>query len=59
MLLFCPDVTAEEDRGRRLWRDLRGLGPADSGECGVEGGVSSAAQAGAEDGGGGAEEASG
>lgn len=56
---FCPVVTAEEDRRRRLRRNLRGVGSADSGECGVEGGVSAAAKAGVEDGGGGAEEASG
>lgn len=57
----CPAscVPAEEDRRGRVRGDLRGLGPADAGERGAEGGVGPAAQTGAEDGGGGAEEAAG
>lgn len=43
--------TAEEDWWGRFWGDLRGLGPADSGECGVEGRVGTATQTGSEDGG--------
>lgn len=49
----------QKDRGWRVWRDLRGAGPADTDQRGVEGGVSSAAKTGAEDGGGRAEEAPG
>lgn len=52
-------VPAEEDRWGRVRGDLRGLGPADAGERGAEGGVGPAAETGAEDGGGGAEEAAG
>lgn len=52
-------VPAEEDRRGRVRGDLRGPGPADAGERGAEGGVGPAAQTGAEDGGGGAEEAAG
>ncbi len=49
----------EEDRGWRVWRDLRGGGPADAGQRGAEGGVGSAAQTGAQDGGRRAQEAPG
>lgn len=52
-------IPAEEDRRGRVWGDLRGPGPANAGERGAEGGVGPAAQTGAEDGGGGAEEAAG
>ncbi|KAJ8340942.1 hypothetical protein SKAU_G00332330, partial [Synaphobranchus kaupii] len=51
--------SAEEDRGWRIRGDLRDPGPAHSGQRGPEGGVGPAAQAGAEDGGGGSEEAAG
>lgn len=49
----------EEDRGWRVWGDLRGIGPADAGQCGAEGGVGPAAKAGAQDGGRRAQEAPG
>lgn len=49
----------EKDRGRWLRGDLRGGGSADADQRGAEGGVSPAAQTGAEDGGGCAEEAPG
>lgn len=49
----------EKDRGRWLRGDLRGSGSADADQRGAEGGVSPAAQTGAEDGGGCAEEAPG
>lgn len=52
-------ISGEEDRGRGVRGDLRGGGPAESGYRGPEGGVGSAAQAGAEDGGGRVEEAPG
>lgn len=50
---------AEEDWWWRVRRDLRGSGSADEGERGSEGGIGSAAQTGAEDGGGSAEETAG
>jgi len=59
MTTLRPPSPVEEDRRRRVRGDLRGLGPADAGERGAEGGVGPAAQTGAEDGGGGAEEAAG
>ena len=49
----------EKDRGRWIWRDLRGLGSVEPGQCGVEGGVRPATQTGSKDGGGGAEKAAG
>ena len=49
----------EEDRWRGVRGDLRGRGSAEPGHGGLEGGVGSAAQTGAEDGGGRAEEAAG
>lgn len=52
-------ISGEEDRGRGLRGDLRGGGSAESGHGRPKGGVGSAAQAGAEDGGGRVEEASG
>lgn len=52
-------VIAEENWWRGLRRDLRGTGPANQVQRGAEGGVGSAAQAGAQDGGGCAEEATG
>lgn len=51
--------TAEEDRRRGVRGNLRGVGPADSGECGVKSGVSSTAQTSPEDGGGSSEETAG
>lgn len=51
---FSPDSSfflGEEDRGRWVWGDLRGARSADAGQCGAEGGISPAAQTGAEDGG--------
>ena len=56
--MLSSSLGSKEDRRRWLRRDLRGSGPGDSGAGGSEGGVSSAAQTGAQDGGGGAEEAS-
>lgn len=49
----------EEDWGWRLWGDLRGGGLADADQCGLKGGVGTAAQTGAQDGGCCAEEAPG
>lgn len=59
--MYVPAVccVAEEDWWWRVWRDLRGFGSADEGECGSESGISSAAQTGAQDGGCGAEETAG
>ena len=42
---------AEEDRWRRIWRDLRGPRPGDQGSRRHEARVGQAAQAGAQDGG--------
>lgn len=51
--------SVEEDRRGRVWGDLRGSGSAEPGHRRPKGGVGSAAQTGAEDGGGCAEEAAG
>ncbi len=56
MFFLCP---AEEDRRRGVRGNLRGVGPADSGECSVKSGVSSTAQTSPEDGGGSSEETAG
>ena len=50
---------AQEDRRRGVWGDLRGLGPADAGERGAEGGVGPTTQTGPEDGGRGPQKAAG
>ena len=52
-------ISGEENRWRRVWGDLRGAGSVEPGHSCLEGGVCSATQTGAEDGGGCAEEASG
>lgn len=58
--MFSPSTPpGKKDWGWWVWRDLRGAGPADEDQRGAEGGVSPAAQTGAEDGGGRAEEAPG
>lgn len=50
--ITSSSFSAEENWRGRFWGDLRGLRLADTGECGVEGGVGTAAQTGPEDGGG-------
>lgn len=57
--MFHALPPVEEDRGWRIWGDLRGVGPADAGQRGAEGGVGPATKAGAQDGGCRAEEAPG
>lgn len=57
--VMFPFFSDEEDRRRRVRGDLRGFGSVEPGHCCLEGGVRSAAQTGAEDGGGCAEEAPG
>ena len=56
---LLPSSSDKEDRRGRVRGDLRGPRPADPHQRGAEGGVGPAAQAGAEDGGGGAEKAAG
>lgn len=60
MKFLCHHLPpGEEDWGWRVWGDLRGGGPADTDQRGAEGGVGSAAQTGAQDGGRRAQEAPG
>lgn len=58
-MLFHHLPLGEEDWGWWVWGDLRGFGPADTGQCRSEGGVGPAAQTGAQDGGRRAQEAPG
>lgn len=59
LTINIPFFSGKEDRWRRVWRDLRGFGSVEPGHCCLKGGVCSATQTGAEDGGGCAKEASG
>lgn len=57
--MSTPFISGKEDRWRGVWGDLRGFGSVEPGHGCLEGGVCSATQTGAEDGGGCVEEASG